>query len=240
MRSNTWVAWVRLVLGLAMFAGGLALMVSARLGLSSWDVLHDGIAGMTTLSFGAAIVAVSVAVVAVSALLGIKPGPGTIANMLLIGVFTDAFLQIDALQRIETAGALARTLCLITGVAVIASGTALYIGAGLGAGPRDSLMLALSKLLRTTPGIARTALELSVLVIGVLIGGRAGIGTLLFAFLIGPAIDVSFAALGMQERDARPHGWIRRATDAVLAWGRRGRLGPRDDVERGRHTGARK
>jgi len=225
--------------GLALFAGGLALMVSARLGLSSWDVLHDGIAGLTTFSFGAAIVAVSMVVVAVSALLGIKPGPGTIANMLLVGVFTDAFLRIDALEEIEAAAPFARTLCLITGVAVIAFGTALYIGAGLGAGPRDSFMLALSKRLHTTPGVARTVLEISVLMVGVLVGGRAGIGTLLFALLIGPAIDVSFAAMGMQARDATGNGWIRRASHAVLAWGRRGRLGARDDVERARHTGAR-
>jgi uncharacterized membrane protein YczE len=238
-RSGTWGAWVRLVAGLASFAAGLALMVESRLGLSSWDVLHDGIAEITALRFGWAIVVVSVVVVALSAFLGIRPDPGTLANMLLIGVFTDAFLRFGPLQAIQTAAPLTRTLCLVVGIAVIAFGTALYIGAGLGAGPRDSLMLALAKLLRTTPGIARTALELLVLFAGVLLGGEAGIGTLLFAFLIGPAIDVSFAALGMQERDTSPRTGFRRAAHTVLLWARSSQLRSREDVERGRHTGAR-
>ena len=238
-RSRTWGGWVRLVAGLALFAAGLALMVESRLGLSSWDVLHDGIAEITALRFGWAIVVVSVVVVAVSGFLGIRPGPGTLANMLLVGVFTDTFLQIGALEAIGAAGPLTRTLSLVVGVAVIAFGTALYIGAGLGAGPRDSLMLALAKLLRTTPGIARTALELSVLLAGLLLGGRAGIGTLIFAFLIGPAIDVSFAALGMQQRVMNPKTALRRRAQSLLLWARSSQLGPPEDVERGRQTGAR-
>ena len=100
-------------------------------------------------------------------------------------------------------------------------------------------MLALAKLLQTTPGIARTALELSVLLGGLVLGGQAGLGTLLFAFLIGPAIDVSFAALGMQQRDTNPKTALRRRAQSLLLWARSSQLGPPEDVERGRHAGAR-
>lgn len=240
-RSQAWVRWIRLLLGLGVFAAGLALMVRADLGLSSWDVLHDGIAGLTALSFGGAIVVVSVTVVVASAILGIKPGLGTVANMFLVGVFTDALLATDMLDGLHAAGSLARTLALCAGVAAIAFGTAVYIGAGLGAGPRDSLMLALSKRLRTTPGTARTALELAVLVVGALLGGRAGIGTLLFAFLIGPAIDLSFTALGMRDSERPRPGALARDIAATASWLHRGQLvGSRDDIELGRHTGARR
>jgi uncharacterized membrane protein YczE len=238
--THAWVRGTRLLLGLGVFAAGLALMVRAALGLSSWDVLHDAIAGLTALSFGGAIVVVSVVVVVASATLGVSPGLGTVANMLLIGAFTDVFLSTDALENLHSAGVVPRTLALTAGVAAIAFGTALYIGADLGAGPRDSLMLALSKRLRTTPGRARTLIELSVLVAGVLFGGRAGIGTLLFAFLIGPAIDVSFTLLGMQDSASKKPGRIRAAINATASWLSRGQLRSGDDIELGRHTGARR
>lgn len=188
--------WVRLLAGLWVFAAGLALMVRAGLGLSSWDVLHDALAGIAPLSFGGAIVAVSVTVVVASAVLGVMPGPATVANMLLVGTFTDLLLASGALQGLEGGPIAPRVAALLAGVAAIALGTGLYIGAGLGAGPRDSLMLALSDRFGTSPGRARSVLELSVLAVGVAAGGRAGMGTVAFALLIGPAIDAAFRLLG--------------------------------------------
>jgi uncharacterized protein len=238
-RSHTWARWIRLFLGLWLFASGLALMVRASLGLSSWDVLHDGVAELSALSFGFAVVVVSGAVLVISAMLGIKPGPGTVANMLLIGLFTDALLATGTLQGLHTGGVLARGFALVTGVAAIAFGTALYIGAGLGAGPRDSLMLAVARRLGTTPGTARTLLELSILIVGVLLGGDAGIGTLLFALLIGPAIDVSYALLGMHNAGHTRPRTLKRVMVAMTAWLRRGQLGSSDELEIARHTGVR-
>src|SRR5688500_969007 len=81
-----WTRWLRLLVGLSTFASGLALMVRASLGLSALDVLHDGVAELSALSFGSAVVVVSVAVVAISAILGIRPGPATLVNMLLVGL----------------------------------------------------------------------------------------------------------------------------------------------------------
>jgi uncharacterized membrane protein YczE len=194
------VSWARLFAGLWVFAAGLALMVRANLGLSSWDVLHDALAGVAPVTFGGAIVAVSVVVVAVSALLGVLPGPATVANMLLVGTFTDVLLASGALRGLEAGPLGARAVVLLAGVAAIALGTGLYIGAGLGAGPRDSLMLALSERFGTSPGRARSVIELSVLAAGVAAGGRAGLGTVAFALLIGPAIDVAFRLVGRGRR----------------------------------------
>jgi uncharacterized membrane protein YczE len=207
--------------GLWLFAAGLALMVGADMGLSSWDVLHDAIAGLSSLSFGGAIVVVSVAVVIVSAALGIKPGPGTVANMVLVGLFRD----------LHTEGVVARSLALNTGIAAIGFGTGLYIGAGLGAGPRDSLMLALSKQLSTTAGKARTVIELFVLIVGIILGGSAGIGSLIFALLIGRAIDISFALLGMNDvrrKRSRPLRCLIRAAVSRL---RRAHFQSRDELD---------
>jgi uncharacterized protein len=176
------------------------LMIRADLGLSSWDVLHDAARRLTPLTFGQAVIVVSVLVVVGSLALGVRPGPGTVANMILIGLFTDAILASDLALHLGSAGPIARTAGLLGGVAAVAFGTALYIGADLGAGPRDSLMLAVGRKARTSPGRARTGIEVTVLMIGAVSGGAVGIGTLAFALLIGPAIDLSFSALRMNAR----------------------------------------
>jgi uncharacterized membrane protein YczE len=191
---------LRLVAGLFVFAAGLALMVRADLGLSSWDVLHDALRKISPLTFGQAVIGVSVTVVLASLVLGIKPGPGTIANVLLIGAFADALLATALLADLGSTDLLIRLAALIGGIAAIALGTALYIGANLGAGPRDSLMLAVATRATISPGVARAGIEISVLVAGFALGGTVGIGTLLFAALIGPAIDLSFRALPMGSR----------------------------------------
>ena len=200
LAGNLALRWIRLLSGLGVFALGLALMIRADLGLSSWDVLHDAARRLTPLTFGQAVIVVSVLVVAGSLALGVRPGPGTVANMVLIGVFTDAILASDLASQLGSAGAIARAAVLLGGVAAIALGTAVYVGAELGAGPRDSLMLAVGRRARTSPGRARTAIEVAVLIIGAILGGSVGIGTLAFAILIGPAIDVSFSALRMKTR----------------------------------------
>ena len=231
--------WLRLGGGLAVFAAGLALMVRADLGLSSWDVLHDAVRLLSPLTFGQAVIAVSVVVVLASFALGIRLGPGTVANVIFVGVFTDAWLGSGLGAQLGSSDVVIRLTVLIGGVAAIAFGTALYIGANLGAGPRDSLMLAVAKRVRISPGAARAGIELSVLVAGVALGGTAGIGTLVFALLIGPAINLSFRSLGM---DAGPHVRSRliiKAATRMTDWGRRGQLGPSSSAKMSRGTGGR-
>jgi uncharacterized membrane protein YczE len=198
--------WLRLLVGLWIFAAGLALTVRAELGLSSWDILHDAVAALTPLTFGQSVIALSVVVVAVGFALGVRPGPGTLANMLLVGAFTDGMVSSAILDDLASAPWAARGAGLAAGIAAIALGTAVYVGARLGAGPRDGLMLGMARVAHSTPGAARAGIEGSVLVVGVLLGGAVGIGTVAFAILIGPAINVAFRICGVETGTRRRRG----------------------------------
>jgi uncharacterized protein len=192
------LAWVRLFAGLWLFAAGVVLGLRAGLGVAPWDVLHDGIRRVSPLSFGTATILVGVVLVAVALAAGIRPGPGTLANMLAIGVFADAMLATGIAGDLDARPLPLRLLAVAGGVGLVALGTALYIGAGLGSGPRDSLMLALSARTRVRVGVVRALIEASVLVVGWLLGGAAGVGTVLYAFGIGPAVELAFRLLRVQ------------------------------------------
>lgn len=184
-----------LLLGLFLCACGIVAFLESGLGLPPWDVLHQGIASHTPLSFGTANLAVGVIVLVSARLLGARIGAGTIANALLIGSFLSlllAFVPVDALAGQALAW---RVVVMLVGIACFGIGSALYIGAAMGAGPRDSLMLVGS--LRTGVRIrgVRTAIEAAALAIGLALGGSAGVGTLAFALLIGPSVELSFRAL---------------------------------------------
>lgn len=195
-----------LVAGLAMFAAGIVAMLESRLGLSPWDVLHQGIARHSALSFGEANVAVSGGVLVVAMALGARVGAGTVLNALLVGTFVHALDAVPAIGRLAAAPLGARIGLLALGLVLIAAGTALYIGAGLGAGPRDSLMLVGARRTNRRIGVVRGAIELSVLVAGVALGGTVGVGTLAFALGIGPLVEAAFRALARSPLAARtPH-----------------------------------
>jgi uncharacterized protein len=200
------LAWARLLAGLWLFAAGVVLGLRSGLGVSPWDVLHDGIRQVTPLSFGAATVLVGVVLVAVALAAGIRPGPGTLANMVAIGAFADAMLATGIASDLDAGPPAARLAAVVAGVGLVALGTALYVGAGLGSGPRDSLMLAISARTRVRVGVVRALIEASALAVGWLLGGAAGAGTVLFAFGIGPAVELAFRLLRV-ELPARPdHG----------------------------------
>jgi uncharacterized membrane protein YczE len=192
------LAWARLLAGLWLFAVGVVLGLRSGLGVSPWDVLHDGIRQVSPLSFGVATVLVGVVLVAVTLAAGIRPGPGTLANMVAIGVFADAMLATGIGGDLDARSLPPRLLAVVAGVGLVALGTALYIGAGLGSGPRDSLMLAISARTRARVGVVRALIEASVLAVGWLLGGAAGVGTVLFAFGIGPAVELAFRLLRVE------------------------------------------
>jgi uncharacterized membrane protein YczE len=185
-----------LLAGLALFAAGVVALLQSELGLAPWDVLNQGIADSTPLSFGTANIAVALLVLVVAWRLGARIGPGTVANAILIGLFVDLLLRVPAVQELAGRPLGVRIALMVGGIAVIGIGSGLYIGAGMGAGPRDSLMLVLAWRTRVRVGIVRAALEVAVTVLGFALGGTVGIGTLAFAFGIGPAIELSFWALG--------------------------------------------
>jgi uncharacterized membrane protein YczE len=190
------VRWLWLLTGLALFAVGIVMLLESRLGLSPWDVLNQGIAKHTPLTFGIANTAAAVVVLVVAWRLGAGIGPGTVTNAVLIGVFVDLLTRAHAFAGVEDSTVLVRTLVLVAGILVVGGASALYIGAALGAGPRDSLMLVLSQRTRMRVGVVRTVLESAVTAVGFALGGKVGVGTLAFALGIGPAVEVSFWLLG--------------------------------------------
>jgi uncharacterized membrane protein YczE len=184
-----------LVVGLFLFALGIVFILESKLGLSPWDVLNQGIAKHTPLSFGMANVAVGLTVLFVAWALGGKPGIGTVANAVLVGTFIQGLTAIDALTSLHHQPLGVRILLLVVGIALIGPASAFYIGADFGAGPRDTLMLVGTRRTGVRVAIVRGTLELCALVVGIALGGTFGIGTLLFAFGVGPVIEWSFWAL---------------------------------------------
>ena len=179
--ANLLLRLVQLFVGLIVFGASLALMVRAELGLGPWDVLHQGIAQRTGLQIGWVIIAVSVAVLLLWIPLRQRPGFGTVANAIVVGLAVDATLVV-----LSTPRSLAlRAILLVAGIVANGVATGLYIGAGLGPGPRDGLMTGLA-LRGYSIRWARTAIEVSVLGLGWVLGGTVGIGTILFAVTIGP------------------------------------------------------
>ena len=181
-----------LVAGLWIFALGIVMTLEADLGLSPWDVLHQGIQRNSPLSFGAASVLVGIGLLGVTTLLGVRPGLGTVLNAVLIGLFIDLQIALDLVPSAEGESLGVQLALDAAGVAFVGIATALYIGAWMGAGPRDSLMLALVLRLGWRVGVARTVIELGALAAGLVLGGTVGVGTLVFAFGIGPACEAAF------------------------------------------------
>jgi uncharacterized membrane protein YczE len=182
---------VRLYAGLVLFGVSLALMVRADLGLGPWDVFHQGVADRTGLSIGIVVNLTAVLVLLLWIPLRQRPGLGTISNVVLVGFVTDATLAL-----LTTPDNLAlRSAMLVAGILANAVATALYVGAGLGPGPRDGLMTGLAARGHSIR-LVRTSIEIAVLALGWLLGGSVGVGTVLYALTIGPLIGYLMPRLG--------------------------------------------
>ncbi len=192
VRGPVVARWVSLGAGLFLFAFGIVLLLESELGLSPWDVLNQGVSEHTSLSFGTANIAIAVVVLVLAWALGARIGPGTVANAILIGLMVDGLLAIDVVDALSESSLTARITFMVVGILIIGIGSGLYIGAGLGAGPRDSLMLVAARRAGVRIGTARVTIEVVVTVVGFALGGTVGIGTLAFAFGIGPAVELSF------------------------------------------------
>lgn len=186
---------VRLLLGLFLCSAGIVLTLRGHLGVSPWDVLHGGLAERTGVSFGVVVQGVGAVVLLASLALGVRPGAGTIANLILIGVFENLLLDTGWGTHLGDGPLLLRIAALIGGIALIGAGSALYIGAHLGAGPRDGLMVALHVRGGRSIGFARTVVEACALVAGIALGGPVGVGTAVYTVAIGPATQAAFKLL---------------------------------------------
>ncbi len=175
----------QLLLGLALFGASVGLLVRADLGLDPWDVLHQGLARQTGISIGLVTVGMSVVVLALWVPLRQRPGLGTLANAVLVGLSLDATLAV--LPTPQQLGW--RAVFLLAGILGNGVATGLYIGARLGPGPRDGLMTGLAARGHSIRA-ARTSIEVGVLVVGWLLGGSVGLGTVAYALAIGPLVQV--------------------------------------------------
>ena len=179
-------------IGFLLFGLSIDMMVQANLGLNSWDVLHMALTYHLPVSLGEASIGVGLVVVLLDVVLGEPLGWGTITNMIFIGVWIDALKPFvpdvpDVLW--------VQVTYLLLGTLVMGFGTALYVGVDAGAGPRDSLMLALSRIGKVSLRWSRTLLESATVLVGWLLGGPFWVGTIISAFAIGPAVQFAFKIL---------------------------------------------
>ncbi len=175
---------MRCILGLTLFGIGIALIVDSELGNGPWDVFHQGVADLLDVGIGIVIIATGALLMLLWIPLRVRPGIGTVLNAVQIGLVVDLMLPLlpDPEQIVLRVGYLA------SGIVLMGAATALYIGSGLGPGPRDGLMTGLAARgwrIRT----ARTVIEIAVMVTGFALGGTVGVGTAVFALTIGPLVQ---------------------------------------------------
>jgi uncharacterized membrane protein YczE len=182
----------RLLTGLAAMGIGIALMADADLGLGPWDVLHQGLAVHTGLSLGTLNIAVGAVVLLLWGPLRQRPGIGTVLNVLVIGTVVDLTLALLPAPELLAV----RAGAMLGGVVLMGVGSGLYIGVGLGPGPRDGLMTGVAARGHSVRSV-RTALEVTVLVLGWALGGTVGVGTVVLALAIGPLVQASLEWLGL-------------------------------------------
>lgn len=191
--------WLQLLIGLFLYGFSLAMMIRATLGVSPWDVLGQGGSLQTGIPFGFMTNIIGAIVLLLWIPLRQRPGVGTVLNVLLVGPSAEIGLALLG----EPGQLWARFLLFTGGLVLLAVATGLYLGARLGPGPRDGLMTGIHSRFGLPIWAVRTAIEGTVLLLGWLLGGTVGLGTVAFALLIGPMINIALPVFRMPER-ARP------------------------------------
>ena len=185
-----------LISGLLLFGIGIAFMAEAGMGLGPWEVFHQGIARQLGVQLGTVSIVLGIPILLAWYPLGERPGVGTVLNIVLIGTATNVAMGVLP----TVVGQPQQLLVMLLGVVTIAAGSGLYLASDLGPGPRDGLMTGLHFRFGWSIRRARTAVELTVLVLGFLAGGTIGLGTVVFALGIGPLVQVM---LRIFDRDGR-------------------------------------
>ncbi|PKL13391.1 MAG: hypothetical protein CVV52_06200 [Spirochaetae bacterium HGW-Spirochaetae-8] len=183
----------RLFLGLFLYALGIVLTMKAHIGFAPWEVFHAGIGTAIGMSIGNVSIVAGLAIGLLALIMGERLGAGTICNMVFIGIFIDLLLNLGIVP--EMKGFFLGMALLVAGLFTIALASYFYISSGYGAGPRDSLMVALTKKTHLPIGLCRGGLESLAVLIGWLLGGMVGIGTIVSALIIGFCIQITFRVL---------------------------------------------
>ncbi|MFE7630419.1 YitT family protein [Kocuria sp. NPDC057446] len=177
---------VQLYAGLVLYGITLGMLVRAELGVTPWDVLHQGLSRQFGVSIGTVVIVVSVLLLLLWIPLRERPGLGTLSNAVVVGLVLDATLAL--LPPVESMPL--RVLLVLAGVLLNGVATAAYIGVHLGAGPRDGLMTGLVRRTGGTVRVVRTSIEVTVVLAGWVLGGTVGLGTVLYALAIGPLVQI--------------------------------------------------
>ncbi len=186
---------LRIQIGFALYGLAIGMMIRANLGTSAWAVLDVALSQIFHVTPGTITVLMGFVVLAGALLLREPVGWGTLANILSIGPWEDLSLRLISPVNNNLP---VQISMLISAIAIMGLASAIYIGVDAGAGPRDSLMLAIKRKTSLSIRTARGSIEVTVVLIGWLLGGPAGIGTLVFAFLIGPAVQLGFKVLKVE------------------------------------------
>lgn len=208
-----------LSLGLFLYAFGIVLTIKANIGYGSWEVFHAGLAKVFEAQIGTMSVVVGVIIALITLLFGESIGVGSIGNVFLIGLLMNIFLASDFL--VELTNPLLGALQMVAGLFVISTATVFYISSGFGAGPRDSLMVLLARRGKLSVGAYRTIIEVSVTLLGALMGGMFGWGTIFSALIVGFCVQITFKVFRFDPRTVE-HEDLRVTFNQLIALLRRG------------------
>ncbi|NLZ90915.1 MAG: hypothetical protein GX918_03240 [Clostridiales bacterium] len=181
---------IRLFAGFFLNSAGIVMTINANIGLAPWDVFHQGLSKTFGITIGQASIGIGIIIVIINSLFREKVGWGSLGNMLFIGVFVDLLMLNHIIPEFENL--VLRVLMMFSGMFVIGVATYLYISVGLGAGPRDGLMVALTKRTGKSVRLVRNTIETVVVIIGYFLGGSVGVGTLVMALTIGVFVQLAF------------------------------------------------
>ena len=213
-RKSILLGWLKIIFGLLIFSLGVHLTIRADLGLAPWDCLGMGISRQTPLNYGLSMTAMGVAILIIDLLMKEKIGFGTVIDALLTGNFVQLYNDLDPFP--ETAGLFAGIGIILSGLALMAVGQYFYMSAGQCCGPRDALLVGLGKRFRRLPiGAVQILLWGTVLLIGWLLGGPVGIGTVVSTFGSGIVMQIIYAAIRFEPRKVEHHGIVE--TAGILA-----------------------
>ena len=192
---------LRLICGLFLYALGIVVTLKAHVGYAPWEVFHVGLANTMGMSIGTASILTGLVIGLLTILLGEKLGLGTILNMVLIGIFLDIILGFNIIPLINNFAF--GIIMLIAGLFIISLASYFYIGSAFGAGPRDSLMVALTRKTGLPIGLCRGIIEVAAVLVGWRLGGMVGIGTIIAAFAIGFCIQTIFKLLNFDAKEVK-------------------------------------
>ncbi len=185
--------WLHLTIGLTLYAVGIVFTINANMGLAPWDALHMGLTYITGISFGMISIIVGLLVLLFTYQLDESIGIGTLSNIIVIGVLIDLIFYLNLIP--VSPHMLTGIPMLLIGMELIALGSYFYIGSAFGTGPRDGLMVALTRVTGRPVGLIRGLIEVTVLTAGYLLGAKIGFGTLIVGLGIGPIVQITFKVL---------------------------------------------